>query len=370
MTKRQKKLTLPIHSSCIALIREHCLTYFFTSRLLRKPITPVFVTHVARMAKTPARHVWEVLEERENARQRISMLQLRQAAGPEGIFYSVNNSVKHSKHNRYSNVLAYDRTAVRVDGESYLNANVVCNGRGRWYVAAQAPPPHAQHAFFKAIFDRSASSHSELRRFMGQIPSMKGKERAAIIVQLTSWEENGRLKADPYLPDLDKERQVKFEGRTPLLLSEQSQTPKPELCAIVRRLQLHRQGDEEVMSLWHYHYEGWPDFGVPAGDDTHALRRLIESVEAKRTELGGQGCEVWVHCSAGVGRTGTFIALSTLLETVARGGPEKGISSPLGPLPKEVQADRIAQTVDHLREWRNMLVQQRPQLDLIYAMAG
>ena len=128
----------------------------------------------------------------------------------------MNNSVKYSEDNRYSNVLAYDRTAVRVNGEVYLNANVVCDGRGRWYVAAQvspsavaivlglipaqAPPPHAQHAFLRAIHDRSASSHPELRRYMGQISTGKGKGRAAIIVQLTAWEENGRLKADPYLP--------------------------------------------------------------------------------------------------------------------------------------------------------------------------
>lgn len=71
--------------------------------------------------------------------------------------------------------------------------------------------------------------------------------------------------------------------------------------------------------------------------------------------------------SAGVGRTGTFIALSSLLLP-----PKEGVripESPLGPLPDGLQGDEVAETVDGIREWRGMLVQNEDQLKLIYELA-
>jgi len=73
------------------------------------------------------------------------------------------------------------------------------------------------------------------------------------------------------------------------------------------------------------------------------------------------------NSSAGVGRTGTFIALSSLLLP-----PKEGVKipeSPLGPLPDELQGDEVAETVDGIREWRGMLVQNEDQLKLIYDLA-
>ena len=73
--------------------------------------------------------------------------------------------------------------------------------------------------------------------------------------------------------------------------------------------------------------------------------------------------------SAGIGRTGTFIALSSLLGRPT-GGPTESAPSPLGPLPEPVASDRVASTVDQLREWRGRLVQGPDQMRLIYQLAG
>ena len=77
--------------------------------------------------------------------------------------------------------------------------------------------------------------------------------------------------------------------------------------------------------------------------------------------------------SAGIGRTGTFIALSSLLlspPTEAERKTPVVQDSPLGPLPDELKDDDVAQTIDQLREWRGMLVQGPEQMRLIYEMAG
>lgn len=147
------------------------------------------------------RAVFSILAERESLRLEYS----RSPDAPLHAFYSVANSRNNRASNRYSNILAYDRTAIKVDGLGYLNANVVCDSRGGWWVASQvspfsrsqltfqAPVPTAFQTFFRAILTRAASSHSALDRD-------HASSRNVILVQLTGWDENGAAKADRYLP--------------------------------------------------------------------------------------------------------------------------------------------------------------------------
>ena len=55
----------------------------------------------------------------------------------------------------------------------------------------------------------------------------------------------------------------------------------------------------------------WPDMTAP--EDTKIMRDLVDRVRSLVMEAGGQE-PVLVHCSAGVGRTGTFIAVYKLVE--------------------------------------------------------
>lgn len=79
--------------------------------------------------------VWDVLVRRELIR--MSLSRTSEPKSPQEIFYAITESKLNRRANRYSNVFAYDRTAVKVDGQ-YLNANVVKDREGAWWVAAQA----------------------------------------------------------------------------------------------------------------------------------------------------------------------------------------------------------------------------------------
>lgn len=89
-------------------------------------------------ARLPFRRAWELLERREHDRYRLARdadVQLRPGLA-DVQRYSIHNSKAHRDDNRYSDVNAYDHTAVKPGGE-FLNANVVGDGTGRWWVAAQ-----------------------------------------------------------------------------------------------------------------------------------------------------------------------------------------------------------------------------------------
>jgi protein tyrosine phosphatase len=63
-----------------------------------------------------------------------------------------------------------------------------------------------------------------------------------------------------------------------------------------------------------FHYTGWPDFGVP--ENSNALHDLITEVNAAKQLNPGMTV---IHCSAGVGRTGTFLALSRIMNEFNNG---------------------------------------------------
>lgn len=72
----------------------------------------------------------------------------------------------------------------------------------------------------------------------------------------------------------------------------------------------------EERIVWHFLYKKWPDFGVPALEDLDSFFTLMR---LSRQKNANQSNPRIVHCSAGVGRTGTFIALEHLMREMDAG---------------------------------------------------
>ncbi len=157
----------------------------------------------------------------------------------------------------------------------------------------------------------------------------------------------------------------------------------------VRKLRL--QIGEEIKTIWHYLFNGWPDYAKPEGEDRRALLELIQQ---SAVQAGDPGLNPrFIHCSAGVGRTGTFIALDFLLRELAHGKLEVTASSSrpsssgqhtqssqegsdAGSLngslvmgkesTPEAKEDVIFETVNTLREQRMMMVMNDVQFSFLY----
>jgi len=107
----------------------------------------------------------------------------------------------------------------------------------------------------------------------------------------------------------------------------------------------------------HYHYTSWPDHGVPP--TTAGVRALCHALDDCRRA----SCNIAVHCSAGVGRTGAFVAIDMLLQRLQRLRlqPPGAITGAAVTEAVDVQALVLA-----LRGQRRGMVQTGAQYEFVY----
>ncbi|KAF1948433.1 receptor/non-receptor type protein-tyrosine phosphatase [Byssothecium circinans] len=184
----------------------------------------------------------------------------------------------------------------------------------------------------------------------------------AVIVMLTQTHESGREKCFPYFPrsldapDMEINSCDEYGDGFVHHLKLANLEDHEEARAQVRELDLTPTTEDasESRKIWHLLFAAWPDFHVPEGDDRMALLKLIELSREKNSDNSTN--PRIIHCSAGVGRTGTFIALDWLLQELEEGSLDE----------VEDEDDPISTVIGTLRQQRMMMVQGEAQLALIY----
>lgn len=86
---------------------------------------------------------------------------------------------------------------------------------------------------------------------------------------------------------------------------------------MLRQIKITRVSKSESISrsVIQLHFTCWPDFGVP--EEARAMLKFVRHVRSHVNPTQGP---MVVHCSAGVGRTGTFIAIDILLQRMQEVG--------------------------------------------------
>ncbi|KAF9066040.1 protein-tyrosine phosphatase-like protein [Rhodocollybia butyracea] len=372
----------------------------------------------------------KALAERENARTKFRaghIKSARNAAKETGVvqstaanisshfhnsdpsnYYSILSglSQENMQRNRYMDVIPYDRTLVVAKGlgagtgsEAYLNANWVQEKYGkRWWIASQAPLQNTAYTFLSLLLDDDeyppeSKSHSA--------------SQPRTVVQLTQTIESGRRKAHPYFPDI--------VGQTMIIVSDSPSDPSSP----IRKLKVTLLSQEKLPNarcvksivevrpvgapipkptiFTHLLFIAWPDQSVPSPSDRAALFefvRLVDQVNRSppvhpRHNTNNNTPDdldppIVVGCSAGIGRTGSFIAISSLLRhagfftqsspiaskffSIQSGNSDNNSSSPLPPFPSSLSDDLVACEIDSLREQRAGMVQRPEQAVLVYEM--
>uniref|UniRef100_A0A8C3NZ58 Receptor-type tyrosine-protein phosphatase eta n=1 Tax=Cyanoderma ruficeps TaxID=181631 RepID=A0A8C3NZ58_9PASS len=189
--------------------------------------------------------------------------------------------------NRYNNVLPYDISRVKLSNESsgtgdYINANYMPGYNSKKaFIAAQGPLPNTIEDFWQMIWEKSIYS----------------------IVMLTKCVEQARTKCEQYWPD----KQPKSYGD--IIVTMVSEVVLPEWT--IRDFTVEKSNTPESHMVRQFHFTSWPDHGVPETTDLLInFRHLVHEY----TSQNPVDSPTLVHCSAGVGRTGTFIAIDRLIQ--------------------------------------------------------
>ncbi|XP_027146065.1 receptor-type tyrosine-protein phosphatase C isoform X4 [Larimichthys crocea] len=191
--------------------------------------------------------------------------------------------------NRYVDILPYDYNRVQLttgNGEAgcdYINASFIDGYKeSKKYIAAQGPKDETVGDFWRMVWEQQSS----------------------IIVMVTRCEEGNRVKCAQYWPTPDRDTEI-FEE---FIVKLNSEDQCPDYT--IRRLSLTNKRDKNSeREVTHIQFMSWPDHGVPG--EPHLLLKLRRRVNAFKNFFSGP---IVVHCSAGVGRTGTYIGIDAMME--------------------------------------------------------
>ncbi|CAI8013798.1 Receptor-type tyrosine-protein phosphatase delta [Geodia barretti] len=189
--------------------------------------------------------------------------------------------------NRYHNILPYDHSRVKLShGKGhgdYINASY-CSGfmKVQGFIATQGPLPETVPDFWRLVWEQNART----------------------VVMLTNAQERLKTKCEVYWP-----REVGCSvvyGAIEVTLTDFTQLAD----YTIRSLTINKAGSgKEGREIKQFHFTSWPDHGVP--QFATAMLAMVRRVMAFHS------CETGpmvVHCSAGVGRTGTFIVIYSMIE--------------------------------------------------------
>lgn len=268
-------------------------------------------------------------------------------------FHQNENEQGKSLMDRYFNIKPWSHNRVKLnvpDGApDYVNASPIAvpasddDTPALHYIAMQGPTVPSFDSVWRMVAENTTST--------------------AVIVQLTTMMEGLQVKCSQYFPFSDEDKTWALnaddawgDGWTATLTYESTEA----LCdgAIERRkLLLHVGGEPAPRTVWHFLYLRWPDFGTPALTD---VPNFFELMKMSREHAPAVDEPRFVHCSAGVGRTGTFICLEHLVREL-----ETGAFDAVDPNDPDA-ADLVYETVDALRRQRRCMVQSAPQYTFVY----
>ena len=244
--------------------------------------------------------------------------------------WRIDKSSIITARNRYMNIQPWAKSRIQLrvpSGQSdYVNASPIRlkdskgNGTENYYIATQGPKDtsHFWHMVFHECQDPAVvimltQTHEGAREKCAQYyPLSTSSPTMPLPAPNKSNESEASTPSEETPHDPFFVRQEPLTRGTIELLSV---TEDPTSRSEIRKLKL-TIGDQSK-TVFHYLFTRWADFGKPEGEDRQALLELIKQTQSK---VGDPSTNPRVvHCSAGVGRTGTFIALDYLMKELEVG---------------------------------------------------
>ncbi|KRZ60924.1 Translation initiation factor eIF-2B subunit epsilon [Trichinella nativa] len=232
--------------------------------------------------------------------------------------------LENQPKNRYRDIPCLDHSRVILRGSTsdYIHANwVTVPEMGIRVILTQGPKENTLSDFW----------------------DMVAQEDAMLLTNLVKTEEISTDKCVKYYPELHKS--TKCEGADNYIVICTRVSKKQFFTKM--KLVLYCKKTEERRNLVLFTYNEWPDHGVPAcGQFVHFVRYIIKCMKKMNNEQ-----HMLIHCSAGVGRSGTLLASIRLLLQLEAG-----------------ERPNVFQVVNSIRQERARAVQGLNQYRLLYCV--
>ncbi|XP_041478911.1 receptor-type tyrosine-protein phosphatase N2-like [Lytechinus variegatus] len=227
---------------------------------------------------------------------------------------------ENENKNRVKTAIPYDHTRVKLteaisaNKSDYINASAIMDidPRAPAYIATQAPLANTLADFWQMIWEQGS----------------------VVIVNLTHMSET----------DINRCRYWPDEGSALYHFYEVHLVSEHVWCEdyLVRSFYLKNLETQETRTVTQFHFLTWPETGVPPSP-----KSLLEFRRKVNKSFRGRACPIVVHCSDGVGRTGTYCLLDLVLTRMLKGVKELD----------------IAATLEHIRDQRPGMVQTQAQFE-------
>ncbi|XP_050691832.1 uncharacterized protein LOC126983235 isoform X2 [Eriocheir sinensis] len=230
---------------------------------------------------------------------------------------------ENNQKNRYPDAVPYDNNRVvlnahaNVNGSDYINASPITDHdpRNPTYIATQGPLEATAADFWQLVWEQGS----------------------VVVVMLSRLTENGHSLCHRYWPEEGSELYHIYEVH---LVSEHIWCDD----YLVRSFYLKNVRTGETRTVTQFHFLSWPDSGTPA-----STKALLEFRRKVNKSYRGRSCPIIVHCSDGIGRTGTYCLIDMVLNRMAKGA-------------KEID---IAATLEHIRDQRPHMVRTKAQFEFV-----
>ncbi|XP_075731910.1 receptor-type tyrosine-protein phosphatase T-like isoform X2 [Rhipicephalus microplus] len=203
---------------------------------------------------------------------------------PKGQLHPWNEAKKaeNKPKNRYGNILPYDHSRVKLlplpdfENTDYINASYVSGYRcPRKYIATQGPKQSTLTDFWRMVW----------------------QEGSCKIIMLTNLKEQDKTKCEQYWPETSQ----KYGKFMVTLMKTDTQVD-----FVVREFEIALEN--KTRTVVQFHFTTWPDHGVPLYPD--ALLPFLRRIWDFQPH---DDHPVIVHCSGGIGRTGTLVLVDSML---------------------------------------------------------
>ncbi|BES96315.1 PTPc [Nesidiocoris tenuis] len=230
---------------------------------------------------------------------------------------------ENAQKNRFTHGLPYDHARVvlnelsNVAESDYINASTITDHDPRTvaYIVTQGPLPHTVPDLWQMVWEQGC----------------------VVLVMLTRLGEPDSPLCHRYWPE---------DGSEVYHIYEVHLVGEYMWCDdyVVRSFYLKNLKTGETRTVTQFHFLSWPEGGVPT-----STKSLLEFRRKVNKSFRGRSCPIVVHCSDGVGRSGSYVLMDMVLNRIAKGA-------------KEID---VAATLEHIRDQRAGAVANQKQFEFV-----